>query len=57
MTPICDGSGYWPLPADRMPDARARCSKCGESVALSKSRHVLAHRGPPAEQTAPGGPS
>lgn len=46
MTPICPGSGYWPLPADRVPDRQARCPRCGAIVGLSKSRHILAHPAP-----------
>lgn len=46
MTGICPGSGYYPLPADRLPDGKAICSKCGQAVALSKSRHLFAHRLP-----------
>jgi hypothetical protein len=43
---ICAGSGFWPLPADRIGTDQARCPKCGATVALSKTRHLLAHRTP-----------
>ncbi|PWB42697.1 MAG: hypothetical protein C3F10_13225 [Dehalococcoidia bacterium] len=42
---ICPGSGYWPFPEDRCEGAMfARCAKCDQVVALTKSRHLARHR-------------